>query len=518
MIRWVLTTALRQRVAVLAVAVAVMVLGVSAVQRSRIDAFPEFAPPRVEIQTEAPGLSSVEVETLVTRPIEDALTGTPMGSGLRSKSVLGLSSVVVLFDEGTDLFAARQLVQERVGLAVRQLPSVARAPVILSPTSSTSRVLKVGLSSDAMSLIELSELARWTIRPRLMAISGVANVAVWGERPRQLQALVDPDRLRAHGLWLPEVIAAMSAAIDPTSGGFIDGPNQRLAVSHVGMAHDAETLARAPVAFRGGTTLRLGDVARVVEGHPPLIGDAVINGGPGLLLIVEKQPQGNTVAITEAVDAALAELKPALPGVSIDATIFRPASFIERAVANLELALGLGCVLVVLVLVVFLYDWRTAFISVLAIPLSLLVAVLVLDAMGLVLDTMVLAGLTIALGEVVDDAIIDVENIHRRLHQNAARGRPRRTFRVVLDASLEVRSAVLYASVVVVVVFIPVYLLPGLSGAFFRPLALAYVLAIASSLAVALTVTPALSMILALGRSSSWISRILRTWARTSGS
>lgn len=519
MIRAIITACLRQRVAVLALSVVVMLLGAEAAQRSRIDAFPEFAPPHVEIQTEAPGLSSLEVETLVTRPLEDALTGTPMASALRSKSVLGLSSVVILFEGGTDPFAARQLVQERVGLAVPQLPSVARAPVILSPTSSTSRVLKVGLSSSSMSLIDLSELARWTIRPRLMSIPGVANVAVWGERPRQLQALVDPDRLRAHGLGTSDVIAAAAAAVDPASGGFVDGPNQRLAVSHVATARDAETLARAPVAFRGGTMLQLGDVADVVEGHPPLIGDAVIDGGPGLLLIVTKQPWGNTVEITQAVDAALAELGPALPGVVIDATIFRPAKFIERAVANLELALGLGCVLVVLVLVVFLYDWRTALISVLAIPLSLLVAVGILDHLGLVLDTMMLAGLTIALGEVVDDAIIDVENIHRRLHENAALGRPRSTFRVVLEASLEVRSAVFFASLVVVLVFVPVYLLPGLSGAFFRPLALAYVLAIGSSLVVALTVTPALSMILLPrgtrpGRPMPLATRLGRPFAR----
>ena len=286
-------------------------------------------------------------------------------------------------------------------------------------------MLKVGLSSESMSLLDLSDLARWTIRPRLMAIPGVANVAVWGERRRQLQVQVDPDRLRAAGVRLADVSQAAQAAVSPVSGGFVDGPNQRLAVSQVSAVTDAAELGRAPVAFRGGSDLRLQDVAEVVEGHPPLIGDAVIDGGPGLLLIVAKQPWGNTLEITRAIDDALDELGPALPGVEIDATIFRPAGFIERAIGNLRLALGIGCALVVVVLVLFLWDWRTALVSVTAIPLSLLAAVAILDQVGATLDTMVLAGLSIALGEVVDDAIIDVENIHRRLRENADRGHPR---------------------------------------------------------------------------------------------
>ncbi len=495
MIRALLSLSIRQRVATLVLAALAIVAGLRVAVNVPIDAFPEFAPPRVEIQTEAPGLSSLEVEGLVTQPLEQALIGVPSSTSVRSKSVLGLSSVVVLFEPDTDLFRARQLVQERVATATPQLPFAAQAPVIIPPRSSTSRVLKVGLSSPTMSMLELSELARWTIRPRLMAIPGVANVAVWGERSRELQVQVEPDRLRAHGLGLAEIGRAAADATNPATGGFVDGPNQRMAVTHAPTASDVEALARAPVAMRAGTVIRLGDVADIVEDHAPLVGDAVIDGGPGILLIVEKQPWGSTVQVTRAIDEALAELAPALPGVNVDATIFRPAGFIERAIANLELALGLGCALVVVVLIVFVRDWRSALISALAIPLSLCSAVMVLDATGMTLDTMVLAGLAIALGEVVDDAIIDVENIHRRLHQNAALGRPRSAFAVVLDASLEVRSAVVYASVIVVLVFVPVYLLGGLAGALFRPLALAYAVAIASSLLVALTVTPALAML-----------------------
>jgi CzcA family heavy metal efflux pump len=332
-----------------------------------------------------------------------------------------------------------------------------------------------------------------------MSVSGVANVAIWGQRDRQLQVLVDPDRLRAHGVTLDEVVAATRSSVALGAGGFIDTPNQRLSVSHVSRIAKVEDLAPAPVAWRGGRALTLGDVATLTEGHPPPIGDAVINDGPGLLLIVEKQPWGSTIAVTREVEKALEELRPGLGDVEVDPTIFRPATFIEMSMHNLGIALLLGCVLVIAVLVVFLRDWRTAVISVTAIPLSLLGAVLVLQRQGETLNTMILAGLTIALGEVVDDAIIDVENIKRRLRLNREAGSPLGNLAVVLAASLEVRSAVVFGTMVVIAVFLPIFMLPGLAGSFFRPLAQAYVLAVLASLAVALTLTPALSLLLLPG-------------------
>ncbi|MBX7195473.1 MAG: efflux RND transporter permease subunit [Sandaracinaceae bacterium] len=464
------------------------------------DAFPEFAPPRVEIQVEAPGLSSEDVEVLVTTPIEAVLAGMPRVTQLRSRSVLGLSSVVLLFRSGTDLAEVRALVSER--LARVRLPLVARPPVMLAPLSSTSRILKIGLFSSTRSQLELTDLARWVVRPRLMTIPGVANVAIWGERDRQLQVRVDPDRLHAHGVSLDRVLAATRGALAPRAGGFLDSPTTRIPVLHVPSVSDAASLGALPLAPSPGRTLALRDVADVVEDAPPAIGDALVTRGGGLLLIVEKQPEGNTLEITHAIDAALAELAPALPGVEADATIFRPAGFIERALANLGGAMGIGCLLVVLVLGVFLWDLRTAFVSVTAIPLSLLAAAAVLTALGRTIDTMVIAGLVIALGEVVDDAIIDVENIHRRLHEDAlARGagapvEPARVLRIVLEASLEVRSAIVYASLVVMLVFVPVLFLDGIAGEFFRPLALTYGLAVLASTAVALTVTPVLSLLL----------------------
>lgn len=480
----------------IALAAGLLVVGVQTAQDTPLDVFPEFAPPLVEIQTEAPGLSTDEVESLVTVPLENALNGTAWLRTIRSKSVQGLSSVVLFFEDGTDLLNARQIVQERLAVEAARLPALVRPPVMLSPLSSLSRILKIGVSSETLSQMDLTQLAKWTIRPKLMAIPGVANVALWGQRDRQFQVLIDPAVLRAHGVTLDEVIKAAGDATVVSAGGFVDTPNQRLAVRHASWIVEPSDLARSIVAFRNSAPIRLGDVARIVEGHPAPIGDAVINDGPGLLLIVEKQPWGNTLSVTERVEAALEALKPGLKGVQVDTTIFRPATFIERSIDNLSQAMLVGCVLVAVVLITFLYDWRTAVISLTAIPLSVLGAAVVLYLKGGTLNVMVLAGLVIAVGEVVDDAIIDVENIARRLRLNRESSSPLSSFQVVLNASLEVRSAVVYASLIVILVFLPVFFLPGLAGTFFRPLAVSYILAILASLVVALTVTPAMSLVL----------------------
>ena len=492
MLKAIVTWALNMRVLIVAVAAALLVVGINATRHAPLDVFPEFAPPLVELQTEAPGLSTEEVDSLVTVPLENSLNGLPFLKTLRSKSVLGLSSVVMIFDTGTDILKARQLVQERLNLAQSRLPAVVKPPVLMAPYSSLSRVLKVGLTSKALSQMEMSEMARWTMRPRLMSVKGVANVAIWGQRDRQFQVLVDPQKLRAAGVTLDAITRAAGDAAVISAGGFIDTPNQRLSVAQLALITTPEDLARTVVEFRNGAPIRLGDVAEVKIGHPAPIGDAVINDGDGILLIVEKQPWGNTLDVTRGVEKVLGELRPALPGMNIDSTIFRPATFIQLSIDHLTHALWLGCVLVIVVLALFLGNWRTVLISITAIPLSLAVALLLLGWRGETINTMILAGLIIALGEVVDDAIIDVENILRRLRQNPGKLR----FQIVLDASLEVRSAVVHASVIIVLVFVPVFFLPGLAGTFFRPLALSYILAITASLAVALTVTPALSLML----------------------
>lgn len=507
---WLIKTALELRLLVVVLAIGLIVQGVRTSESIPLDVFPEFAPPLVEIQTEAPGISTEDVESLIAVPIENSVNGIPFVTTVRSKSVLGLSSVRLIFESGTDLLVARQLVQERLALVAAQLPLVARTPVILPPLSSLSRCLKIGLWSDSQSQMDMTVLTKWTIRPRLMAIPGVANIAVWGEKDPQLQVIVDPLRLRAHGVTLDTVLQTVRDATAVGAGGFVDTPNQRLALRHIPAVYTPEQLGEIAISFpsRVGSTatgvttsqmatpLRIRDVANVAIDYAPPIGNAIINSQPGLLLIVEKQPWANTLDVTRGVERAMAELRPALGEVKYDTTVFRPATFIERSLDNLSNSMMLGCALVVLVLAFFLFDWRSALISAITIPLSLVTAILALYYYGGTVNTMVLAGLVIALGEVVDDAIIDVENIMRRLRLNSTSPAPRPTFAVVLDASLEVRSAVVYATVIVVLAFLPVFFLQGLAGSFFKPLAAAYILAILASLAVALTVTPALSLML----------------------
>ncbi len=496
MLKWLIGAALRQRVLMFVLGALLIVFGVRATRDVPMDVFPEFAPPMVEVQTEAPGLSTEEVENLVTVPLEVAVHGVPGLATLRSKSVLGLSSVVILFRPGSDVIRARQLVQERVATVTPRLPTSIRPPVMLPPLSATSRAMKIGLSSTTLSQEDLSEVVRWTIRPQLMAVPGVANVAVWGQRDRQLQVLIDPTRLAVAGVALSEVERAAGDASVVGGGGFIDGANQRIAVRHLAPVQTTSDLERTVIKLVNGAPIRISDVARVVEGHAAPIGNAIINDGPGIMLIVEKQQGGNTLDVTQGVERALAKLKPALDGVEVDSTIFRPATFIERSIDNLTQAMWLGCALVALVLLVFTRNWRAATISLVTIPLALLGAALMLKWLGASINTMVIAGLVIALGEIVDDAIIDVENIGRRLRLNRHSEAPLPALQVVLSASLEVRSAVVFASLIVMLVFLPVFFLGGVAGSFFRPLATAYILAIATSLLVALTITPALCLTL----------------------
>ena len=494
--RWLVSLSLRLRIIVVVLMGLLMIVGSQILKNASFDVFPEFAPPYVEIQVEAPGLSTAEVESLIAIPIENALNGTPFSTRLRSKSVLGLTSVVVDFERGTDVIKARQLVQERLTRVTPQLPAAAKAPVMLTPLSSTSRIMKIGVSSDTLSQMDMTTQVRWTLRPRLMAIPGVANIAVWGQRDRQLQVRVNPERLYANNLQLNQVITTVQDATRQFGGGFVDMPNQRIAITNVPYIYTAKDLSKVTITAPNGIAIRLGELAEITESFPPPIGDAVINDGPGLLLIVEKQPQANTLEVTRQVEKVIAEMKPGMKNMDFDTIIFRPATFIEMSLYNLNKALLIGCVLVILVLFFFLNDWRTALISVLAIPLSLITAALALHYRGGTIDTMVLAGLVIALGEVVDDAIIDVENIVRRLRENSLLAKPLAAVKVVFKASMEVRSAVVYGSIIVALVLMPVFFLPGISGAFFRPLALSYILAIMASLFVALTLTPALSLIL----------------------
>ena len=506
MIRWIVGSSLKFRFIVVVAGAAMMFFGGQQLEAMPVDAFPEFAPPRVEIQTTCLGLSAAEVEQLVTVPLEQALNGMPGLDLVRSKSVPQLSSIELLFKSGSDIFRARQLVEERVATVGPTLPTWAAPPFMMPPTSTTSRVMKIGVSSKDLSVIQLSTIAYWKIRARLLRVPGVANVAIWGERLQQLHVQVDPSRMQDHGVSLEQVMETTADSLDAGllkfssgavigTGGFLGTPNQSLAIRHVLPIVTPKDLA--DVAVKGaGEKVRLSDVANVVEGHQPLAGDAVVNDGPGLLLIVEKFPWGNTLDVTHGVQEALDQMRPGLSGIEIDTRIFRAANFIETSIDNLTRALIIGALLVVLVLGAFLFEWRAALISVVAIPLSLVAAGLMLYARGATINVMVLAGLVIALGVVVDDAIIGVENIMRRLRQHRRDGSDKSTAAIILEASLEVRSAMVYATLIIIAALAPVFLLQSLTGTFFRPLVLSYGLAVLASMVVALTLTPALSLIL----------------------
>jgi CzcA family heavy metal efflux pump len=506
MIRWIVGSSLKFRFIVVAAGVAMMVFGAAQLRAMPVDAFPEFAPPRVEIQTICLGLSAAEVEGLVTVPLEQSLQGMPGLDLVRSKSIGQLSSIELLFEPGTDIFRARQLVSERVAIVGPSLPTWAAPPFVMPPTSTTSRVMKIGISSKTLSITNLSTIAYWKIRARLLRVRGVANVALWGEHLQQVHVLADPKRMREQGVSLEQVMETTADSLDAGllkfssgavigTGGVLDTPSQSLAIQHILPIVKPQNLAEVPVLGAKNANLRLDQVSDVVEGYMPLAGDAVVNDGPGLLLVVEKFPWGNTLDVTHGVEDALAGLRPGLGDIQVDTHIFRAANFIDESISNLTKALIIGALLVILVIGAFLFEWRAAVISVLAIPLSIVAAGLTLYARGETINVMVLAGLVIALGVVVDDAIIDVQNIVRRLRERRRTG-GRSTAATVLEASLEVRGPIVYATLIIIVAMLPIFFLEGLTGAFFRPLALSYVLAVGVSLLTALTVTPALSLIL----------------------
>jgi CzcA family heavy metal efflux pump len=505
--RTIIALSLRYRYLAVAAAVALMVFGGRTLGHQKVDVFPEFAPVTVEIQTECLGLSPSEVESLVTVPLENALQGVPGVTEVESESVPQLSAIFLYFKGGTDVLQARQLVQERLAQASPVLPSWAAPPSMYPIVSATSRVMQVGITSSSVDSLDLSKIAFFRIRPRLLAVPGVANVAMWGETKKEIEVQANPARLSSQKVTLDSLMSAASTAVDNGllsfttgstigSGGFIETPNQRLGVRNRQVINTPQQLADVPLAKRGSRTLTIGDVARVKYGTPPLIGTAVVNGGPGIMLVIEKFPGANTLEVTDGILKAFHELAPGLPGIHVDTHIFRQSTFIHTAVHNLTIAVVLGCILVVFVLIAFLFQARAALVSLLAIPLSLAAAAIMLDAEGTTVNTMILAGFGVAVGVVVDDAIIDMENIVRRLRIWRARGRRTTPLQLLLAASLEVRTAIVYATLINIVAVLPVVFVGGLTGAFFRPLAVAYGLAVLASMAVALTVTPALAMIL----------------------
>jgi CzcA family heavy metal efflux pump len=485
---------LRHRGVVVVLGAILLAYGEYITTRVRLDVFPEFAPPQVEIQTEAPGLASEEVEQLVTMPLETGLNGAPGLKTIRSQSIQGLSILTLVFEDNTDILRDRQMITERLGEIIARLPQGTGPPLLGPLTSSTSLISVMGLTSTNRTPMELRAFADWTLRPHLLAAPGVAKVDLFGGDVRQLQIQVKPDRLLAYGLSLDDVVLAARRATAIRGGGYIDTTNQRVVIRTVGQALSPEALGRVILAPHDGLSVRLKDVADVLDAPAPKFGDAQINGKSGVVLLIYSQYQANTLEVTRAVDSALQQMKPeiAAEGITLNSQLFRPANFIESSLCNVNQSLLIGGGLVAVVLFLFLLDLRTAFISFISIPLSLLVAVVVLDWCGVSINTITLGGFAIAIGVVVDDGIIDVENILRRLRENSTLPRPASLFNVVLHASLEVRSAVVYATFIVAAVFWPVLVMGGVQGRLFAPLGVSFILATLASLGVALTITPAL--------------------------
>jgi len=486
---------------IIALAVVLFGYGLYMLSLVKYDVFPEFAPPQVSILTEAPGLSPEQVEVLVTRSVENTINGITGIDSLRSNSIQGVSVITVKFNPGTDIYRARQMIAERLASLGTQLPQGVQAPIMTPLTSSTSVVLVLGLTSNRLSLMELRTIADWTVRQRLLSVPGVAGVAVFGRDLKQLQIQVYPRQLIKYNLSIEDVLSASQQASGIRGAGFIDNENQRIVLQAEGQSLTPEQLSKSVLVYKNGTNVVLGDVAKVVEAPRLPIGAASIMGNPGVILIVSAQYGANTVEVTKRLEQAMEELRPTLSMQNIDLypDLFKPANFIQTAIRNVRSSLLIGAVLVIVVLFLFLFNLRTAAISCTAIPLSLLAGISVLQWFGLSLNTLTLGGLAIAIGEVVDDAVIDVENILRRLRENRHLENPRPAIQIIFDASIEVRSAVVYATFAVVLVFIPILTMSGVAGRLFAPLGIAYILAILASLIVALTVTPALCLIF-LGR------------------
>ncbi len=505
LIRW----SIKYRTAVAALSIVWLVAGVFFALRAPLDVFPEFVPPQVTIQTEAPGFAPEHIEQIVTRPIESAVNGAPGIASIRSESVYGLSVVLITFEEDVDPVTIRQGISERLATLAGELPAGVAQPKLTPLTSSTMDVLKFGLVSNVVDAYTLRDIADWTINPQLLALPGIARVTVYGGAIRQLQIQPDLDRLSGLGLTINDVMQAGRAALALRGGGTIDTSAQRITLDAPPPAPDPKAIAQALVVMQDNMPITIGQVAKVTIGPAVPIGDATIMGKPGVLVTVSSQFGANTLKATEAVESALVSLRPALAQRGIDVILLhRPASFIERALGNLEHALALGSALILAVLYAFLRSWKAALISFLAIPLSLLAAIVVLSEFGQTLNTMTLGGFALALGVLVDDAIIDIENIMRRLRLAKAEGR-HNDLETIEDASIEIRGSMLYGTLAVIFFFLPILFAGGVQGRFIGPMALTFIIAVIASMVVALTVTPALCALLLKGDETKETPRIL---------
>ena len=506
---------LHNRLIVLAAAVLLLVVGAWQALRMPVDVFPDLTAPAVTVVAEAHGMSPLEVESQVTFPLETALNGAPSVRRVRSQSGIGLAVVTVEFEWGTDLMRARQVVAERLQIARATLPADLPPPVMAPAASIMGEILFLALVSDRASGMDLKSAADWTVRRRLLAVPGVAEVIIIGGDEKQYQVTLRPERLTTYGVTVDQVLRAVRDSNQNTPAGFYVEGGQEYVIQAVGRVRHASEIGEALVATRSGQPVLVKHLGEVGLGAGVVRGTGSHNGKPAVIFAIQKQPGANTLELTRRLDQAFESIAAGLPqGMRIESHIFRQSDFIQRAIDNLLAALRDGAILVVAIVFVFLLSIRATLITLIALPLSLLTAILVLRALDASLNTMTLGGLAIALGALVDDAIIVVENVARRLKQNAGRepGERLPAMRVVLDATTEIQGSIVFATLIIMLVFLPVFFLTGVEGRLLAPLGFAYIVALAASLVVAVTVTPALAYVFlanspggALHREPRWL-------------
>ncbi len=478
-----------------------------------LDVFPNFAPPQVEIQVDASGLAPEEVESLVSRPIESAINGTPGLTDLRSSSAVGIASVKAVFSWDTDVYRARQLVTERLQRVNNILPKGIQQPEILPVNSPLGWTVKYAFTSEDGNMMELWRIVNWDVRNRLLGVPGVSNVFLYGGDERQYQVLVDPERLKSYNLSLADLTKAVQSVNSNSPGGFITTPDREYLVKGLGRLESIEQLKKSVIKADKGVPVLLEQVATVQIGPGIRRGDGIFKGKRAVILTVTKQPTGDTPTVVRLVEAAMAELKPSLPtGVNFTKT-FDQSLFIADSVKNVEEALRDGAIIVSVILIAFLLNWRTVVISLSALPISLLMGMLILSWTGQGINTMTLGGLVVAIGSVVDDAIVDMENVYRRLRENQLAPNPQPPLEVVFAGSVEVRVSVLFSTVIIAVVFAPIFALTGVEGRIFTPMGMTYLLSILASTLVALTLTPALCALLLVGRPLPTSETFIERWA-----
>jgi CzcA family heavy metal efflux pump len=512
MLNAILKWSIVQRWLVVIGAIVVTFLGAYNLTQMPLDVFPDFAPPQVEIQTEAPGLAPEEVESLITLPIESAVNGTPGVETVRSSSAVSISVVRVIFRWGTDVYQARQLVTERLQQVQEKLPEGVGTPQISPVSSPVGTVVMYAFTAETTPLMEVRRLVDRDVTNRLLAIPGVSQVIAYGGDVRQYQVLVDPARLAAFNVSLQEVTEAAEAANVNAAGGFLTTPDQEMIIRGVGRLESIDQLGESVVTARDGKPVLLRDVAAVQIGAALKRGNGSANGQPAIVMVVNKQPMNDTPTVTRSIERAMEEVKAGLPADVTVTETFRQENFIEASIENVLGSLRDGIIIVSIILLLFLMNWRTAVITLSAIPLSILIGMLILNAFGQGINTMTLGGLAVAIGSVVDDSIVDMENAYRGLRKNQLAGTPEHPFKVVYDTSVEVRVSVIFSTVIIAVVFAPIFSLTGVEGRIFAPMGVAYLVSIFASTFVAMTLSPALCAILLANRSlpsdETWVTSL----------